>query len=152
MVSAPYREKYYRLLLAQSDMSVEINASEGVLKSITDRIKRAWRSFGEDEPYWSVLSSDQFKVPNFEENREEFYRSGVADVEVMLAFFRRSKATFPTDGSCLEVGCGVGRVTAALAPRLRSIQAYVISRRSEERRVGTAGVGSCRYGGLAVLI
>src|SRR3546814_1975125 len=109
MVSAPYREKYYRLLLAQSDMSVEINASEGVLKSITDRIKRAWRSFGEDEPYWSVLSSDQFKVPNFEENREEFYRSGVADVEVMLAFFRRSKATFTTDGRCLEVGCGVGR-------------------------------------------
>src|SRR3546814_1642958 len=81
-----------------------------------------------DLPYWSVLSSDQFKVPNFEENREEFYRSGVADVEVMLAFFRRSKATFPTDGRCLEVGCGVGRVTAALAPRIRSITAYDISR------------------------
>src|SRR3546814_9346706 len=75
-----------------------------------------------------LLSSDQFKVPNFEENREEFYRSGVADVEVMLAFFRRSKATFPTDGRCLEVGCGVGRVTAALAPRIRSITAYDISR------------------------
>src|SRR3546814_10303317 len=46
----------------------------------------------------------------------------------MLAFFRRSKATFPTDGRCLEVGCGVGRVTAALAPRIRSITAYDISR------------------------
>src|SRR3546814_7175879 len=103
MGSAPYREKYYRLLLAQSDMSVEINASEGVLKSITERIKRAWRSFGEDEPSWSVLSSAQFKVPNFEANREEFYSSAVAEVEVMMAFFRRSKETFPTDGRSLEM-------------------------------------------------
>src|SRR3546814_15762566 len=87
-----------------------------------------------------LLSSDQFKVPNFEENREEFYRSGVADVEVMLAFFRRSKATFPTDGRCLEVGSGVGRVTAAFAPRIRSITAY----RSDARRVGKDCVSTGR--------
>src|SRR3546814_18316602 len=44
MVYAQYREKYYRLLLAQSDLSLEINASEGVLQSIPDSINRAWGS------------------------------------------------------------------------------------------------------------
>lgn len=44
-----------------SDIDVDIGCTDEQLQLMFDRIATAWRSFGESEPHWSVLVSDDFR-------------------------------------------------------------------------------------------
>lgn len=74
-----------------------------------------WRFYGEFEPYYGVLTHDRFLRANLTpESLEEFWQSGRADIEeiwgalVHLYGDRRPKRA-------LDFGCGVGRLSRAMA-------------------------------------
>ena len=76
-----------------------------------------------------MISIEQFKQANLIQHREQFYRSGRDDVDRLLRTFRRH-ACFTeglADKTVLEYGCGVGRMTHALANHFRQVYAYDIS-------------------------
>jgi len=79
------------------------------------RPERDWVKFGEIDPYFGVLSRDAFKSENLNEAaRAEFFQSGVWHVANVLEIVRDCFGSVPS-GVALDFGCGVGRITTALA-------------------------------------
>lgn len=74
-----------------------------------------WRKLGRDEPYFGVLSNPRFLRANLTaEALDEFFASGVADIGHYRALMEQKFGAF-APASALDFGCGVGRLTAALA-------------------------------------
>jgi len=107
--------------------SVETELDPNVMQSMFDRIQNQWRALGETEPHWSVLSHEKFKSKNLVSTVEEFYSSGKDTANLIDEFFARAALPIPK-GTCLELGCGVGRVTRYLAHKFSRVYAVDISK------------------------
>jgi 2-polyprenyl-3-methyl-5-hydroxy-6-metoxy-1,4-benzoquinol methylase len=97
------------------------------LNEIFIHIQAVWEDLGKTEPYWSVLSSENFKISKISENRNDFYNSGRYNVETLFNSFERNLIDHSKFKTCLEYGCGVGRVTSWLSQRFESLIGYDIS-------------------------
>jgi SAM-dependent methyltransferase len=79
-----------------------------------EQLKRNWETFGREDPLWAVLTD-----PNRRGGRwdlDEFLATG--EHEVQAAFNELAALGVPVDhGRALDFGCGVGRLTQALASR-----------------------------------
>src|SRR5258708_2555315 len=78
------------------------------LKSNTE-----WKQWGKDDPLWGVASWDgKQKGGASPWTDEEFYALGESDWQDFLRHWRQ----YGIDTrSCLEIGCGAGRITRQLA-------------------------------------
>lgn len=94
---------------------------------LLDHIARTWTSFGDSEPHYSVITDPKFKPDHLAQNIEAFSASGRDGVERLDAALARTRAALGRDATCLELGCGVGRVTAWLARRCAHVIATDIS-------------------------
>ncbi len=105
----------------------EVDAT--TLEQLLAHIQASWQKLGREEPHWSVLTTEEFKQTNLAANRERFYASGNGNAGQFLHCLGRN-GCFP-DGvgnkTVLEYGCGVGRVTHALAQHFGQVYAYDIS-------------------------
>jgi len=90
-------------------------------------IANSWSHFGETEPHWSVLTFDEYRNETLRENLDVFNASGEVTVNRFLATLARNGITFPTGAHCIELGCGVGRLTRWLAPHARTVTALDVS-------------------------
>ncbi len=97
------------------------------LEALFSHIQNVWKQLGETEPYWSVLTGEQFRSSNIEWSREEFYGSGLNDVNLLFKAFERNDINYTSFRTCLEYGCGLGRVTGWLAKRFDNVLGYDIS-------------------------
>jgi SAM-dependent methyltransferase len=78
-----------------------------------DRAARDWNTFGETEPYFAVLTHDRFLRERMSDaDREAFFASGEADIAEIFDLIDFAPK------SALDFGCGVGRLTRALAKRV----------------------------------
>ncbi|MGQ9897132.1 MAG: methyltransferase domain-containing protein [Acidobacteriota bacterium] len=113
----------------ESPLVLEDDIAAQTLEKLLAHIQASWQELGQVEPYWSVLSSEEFKLDHLADNREQFYASGNESVEQFLRFLERN-GCFPdgiADKTVLEYGCGVGRATHALARHFSHVYAYDIS-------------------------
>jgi SAM-dependent methyltransferase len=79
----------------------------------TDRATRDWNTLGETEPFFAVLTEDRFLRERMsDDDREAFFASGEADVAQIFELIDC------LTNSALDFGCGVGRLTRALAKRV----------------------------------
>ena len=81
------------------------------------RISRRWETLARTDPFWAVLSDPAMRGNRWK--REECFRTGRVEIEEVLAYvagrgleLRRREA--------LDFGCGVGRLTQALADHFAS--------------------------------
>jgi SAM-dependent methyltransferase len=77
-----------------------------------DDLQRNWETFGKTDAMWAVLTS-----PGKRHNRwdaDEFFRTGEEEVAKVLAQVDRLGWSLSSDRA-LDFGCGVGRLTQALA-------------------------------------
>ena len=107
---------------------VETEVSAERLEVMFERIRKEWEHLGQTEPYWSVITQPQYYQADFEMYREQFYKSGSNSCNIFLAAIRRSGLNPAELNICLEVGCGVGRVTDYLANNFSSVIATDISK------------------------
>ena len=107
---------------------VETEVSAEVLDQMFERIRQEWEHLGQNEPYWSVVTQPQNYRAEFEANRENFYQLGQTNCQTFLAALRRCGVNPAELATCLEVGCGVGRVTAYLAEAFGQVIAADISK------------------------
>ncbi|HEY1963133.1 MAG TPA: methyltransferase domain-containing protein [Rhizomicrobium sp.] len=105
---------------------IDVDVSEPQLRALFARIQQEWSKLGETEPYWSVITQDDFKRANFEKNKAAFFESGDRDAKLLDVFAQRAKVAMPR-GTCLELGCGVGRITRYLADRFERVIAVDVS-------------------------
>jgi 2-polyprenyl-3-methyl-5-hydroxy-6-metoxy-1,4-benzoquinol methylase len=98
------------------------------LQELFSHIQNAWEHLGETEPYWSVLSLEKFKSSEIKVTRSEFYNSGLDNVTTFFKTLERNGIDHTSFETCLEYGCGLGRVTCWLAKRFEKVIGYDISR------------------------
>lgn len=75
-------------------------------------LQRHWQAFGEQDPLWAILTDPARKGGRW--TPEEFFATGVAEIEALMQEAR----TFGLPHQrrrAVDFGCGVGRLTQALA-------------------------------------
>ncbi|MFK7836102.1 MAG: class I SAM-dependent methyltransferase [Sulfitobacter sp.] len=108
-------------------LDIEVDVDPATLAHMFERIKGEWAALGETEPYWSVLTADEFRRENVQANLDRFFQSGHGNVEWMRNVARRNGIELGAHQSCFELGCGVGRVTLPLSTLFDHVTAFDIS-------------------------
>lgn len=108
-------------------MSVDVRVTAQQLDAAFDRVRATWEQVGIDEPFWSVLSADEFKRDQLA-STDAFYASGEHHVDDLVALLGRQGFSTTSETTCLEFGCGVGRMTLWLAEAFDSVIGCDISR------------------------
>ena len=86
--------------------------------------QRDWNELAEMDPLWAILSAPNKRYGKWDV--EEFLESGEHQIEDALQYGK--KLGFPLSfGSALDFGCGVGRLTRALAGRFQTCVGVDIS-------------------------
>jgi SAM-dependent methyltransferase len=128
--------KIYNNLISPSDqVSTSLTGNEPPifiekvydLHDIFLHIQKVWEDLGKTEPYWSVLSSENFKSSKISNTRSAFYNSGRDNVAILFNSLERNKIDHTEFKTCLEYGSGLCRVTYWLAQRFESVIGYDIS-------------------------
>jgi SAM-dependent methyltransferase len=82
------------------------------------RARRHWEALGKTDPLWAILSEDGAR-----DNRwkvEEFFATGESEISEVMAYVA-SLGVEVDRRSALDFGCGVGRLTRALAERFDEV-------------------------------
>lgn len=71
-----------------------------------------WEEFARHDPLWAILTDDQRRRGRWDP--EEFFATGVREINRLLGKLAELGLA-PAKGDALDFGCGVGRLTQALA-------------------------------------
>jgi ubiquinone/menaquinone biosynthesis C-methylase UbiE len=81
-------------------------------------LQRSWNGLGEVDPLWAIIT-----WPDKRGNRwdvEEFFETGIKEIEELRVYVQSLGLTMPSRRA-LDFGCGVGRITQALAPHFAEV-------------------------------
>ena len=82
------------------------------------RVQRNWERLAVADPLWAILSDPERR--NNRWDPEEFFRTGRDEIEAVLGYVDRIGLPLRR-GRALDFGCGVGRLTQALASRFEEV-------------------------------
>ncbi|WP_137176381.1 class I SAM-dependent methyltransferase [Roseomonas sp. AR75] len=131
--SPEFRQKFAMTTKVVGALRLALNpissstAEPDAMRRMFERIQAEWTKLGEAEPYWSVLTNPRFKAGAFEENKEDFFRTGERNLDLVRAALARNRLELVENGTCTELGCGVGRVSVQLAGLFAHVHGYDIS-------------------------
>jgi SAM-dependent methyltransferase len=112
--------------LHRSAPPIEVDITPADLQAMFDRIAGQWKALGEQDAHWSVVTDERYRSLAFASNAGEFYDSGRHTASLIDAFCQRNRAAIDRT-HILELGCGTGRMTTALAARFEKVTAIDIS-------------------------
>lgn len=106
-------------------------------------LSSTWDKFGQQDPLWAILSHDDKRGNRWD--LEEFLQTGRDEIEETLTYVAGLRPNAPRQRA-LDFGCGVGRLSQALAEHFETtdgvdIAASMIDKAREINRHGT----NCRY-------
>jgi SAM-dependent methyltransferase len=89
---------------------------------------RTWEHYGRDDPYFGVLSHDRYRRANLSQAALlDFFESGEDYVEQVLRSCQHHLGEELPRAKGLDFGCGVGRLTVALARRFEQVVGIDVS-------------------------
>ncbi|HXS53464.1 MAG TPA: class I SAM-dependent methyltransferase [Usitatibacter sp.] len=94
---------------------VEVHAAPEDEERLFRRVQSVWHALGKEQPHWSVITDDAFRSENIGATRDDFYASGESNIATLRCTLERNGIDPATLQTCLDFGCGVGRLSAALA-------------------------------------
>lgn len=77
-----------------------------------EELQKHWHKFGQDDPLWAILTIPEMKGQNWD--KDAFFQRGVEEINDILEQIHALDVEV-TYGRALDFGCGVGRLTQALA-------------------------------------
>ena len=107
---------------------IDVTVDPFDLKKMIEQVEQIWEGLGETELFWSVLTNDDFKNNNIEANKATFYDSGRWAMTRFEGALNRAGLDASAFRSCLEFGCGVGRLTVWLSQLFTNVIGCDISR------------------------
>jgi SAM-dependent methyltransferase len=107
--------------------SVQTRVTAGERERLFRRVQQAWRALGETKPHWSVVTAEEFTPARIEETLEHFYATGEQNVATLIRTLERNGVDPAALRTCLDFGCGVGRLSVALARRFARVVAVDVS-------------------------
>lgn len=90
--------------------------------AVTDR--QDWEDLGKLDPLWAILSESANRFDGWD--HDEFFASGQAEIDRVLSRASRLGCSHGRENA-LDVGCGVGRLTRALANEFTNVVGVDIS-------------------------
>lgn len=129
-------------------LSVEVEAEGAERAALWARVAETWQRLGETVPHWSVLTHDAFRPEAIEANRGLFEGTAKADGVLIDCALARFPDFDPATATAVELGCGVGRATRALATRFAFVHGLDISLAHlavAERELHAAGIGNVQF-------
>ena len=106
---------------------VDSNATEEELAACVAAVRAAWTHLGAVKPHFSVLTDARYLPGASAKDLDDLWHSGEAEAATVERTLRRHGFTNLADKTCVELGCGVGRVTLGLAKRFAVVNGYDIS-------------------------
>ncbi len=106
---------------------IEHDVSPADMDRLLARISEQWTRLGETEPHYSVLTHEDFRADNLDADMIRHFRETGRTAASIIAAFEARSGHAPHVGVCLELGCGVGRITRFLADRFDEVLAADIS-------------------------
>jgi SAM-dependent methyltransferase len=107
------------------------------------QVQSTWNAFGETDPMWAVLTESDKKGNRWAP--DEFFATGRRDVGKVLALVTDAGLR-PKFGRALDFGCGVGRLTQALAGHFAEVHGLDIAPSMlEAARKYDRGTGKCTF-------
>ncbi|MBE2259449.1 MAG: class I SAM-dependent methyltransferase [Rhodobacteraceae bacterium] len=128
LASSPVVKKDRFYPLGLKGMEVDTEATAEQLSRAIAKVKTAWTHLGAVKPHFSVITDNQFLPENIGDSIDRFWASGEAEAMDVQRILERQKFFALSSKTCVEYGCGVGRVTMGLARRFRKTHGYDISR------------------------
>ena len=111
--------------------------------SFVHRQQEAWNDLAEVDPFWSILSDPAKRFSRWDV--KEFFATGEREIAGLLAESGALKHPVKNERA-LDFGCGVGRLTRALATRFRECHGVDISEQMISRaRQLNDGVQNCHF-------
>lgn len=89
-----------------------------------DKYQEQWERLGDSDPYWAVLTDPKGKDNKW--NKMLFFQSGEAEINNVFSKLKESFIVITFD-SALDFGCGVGRLSRALAKKFGKVIAVDVS-------------------------
>jgi SAM-dependent methyltransferase len=87
-----------------------------------------WELIAKRDPFFGVVSTEAFRIGRMDEQaRSQFYLTGEADIQQLMDWFDADLGARPSGGRALDIGCGVGRLTRAIAGHVREAAGYDVS-------------------------
>ena len=108
-------------------LPIDTVATNQELALCVAKIKTAWEHLGAVKPHFSVLSGEQFLPENLAASADSFWASGQGEAAIVRNTLNRYGFPALANGTCVEYGCGVGRVTMNLTAMFATVNAYDIS-------------------------
>ncbi len=108
-----------------------------------EKLKNAWEGLAERDALSAILTDDS-KVGG-KWNIAEFMATGDAEIETVMNHLARIGHAPDSSGAALDFGCGVGRLTQALARRFASSVGVDISKHMIEQAQSLNQYPHCRY-------
>lgn len=105
-------------------------------------LRRHWDAFARRDAFWAVLT-DPDKTGNRWE-ADEFFRTGADEIRSVLAYLA-GLGVDPPRGRALDFGCGVGRLTQALAGHFEEAVGVDIAPSMIELARSHDRTGRCRF-------
>jgi ubiquinone/menaquinone biosynthesis C-methylase UbiE len=76
-------------------------------------LQRNWEGLAQTDPLWAICTDSAKR--NNQWTREEFFATGRREIEAVFAYAARTGISIDRTLPALDFGCGVGRLTRALA-------------------------------------
>lgn len=89
-----------------------------------DHVRRTYEKLGREDPMYAVLTVDRFRGNRWDS--DAFFEHGRREIATVMAYIERLGLT-PGRQAALDFGCGVGRLTQALAAHFAHVTAVDIS-------------------------
>jgi len=78
-----------------------------------NQLKRNWEGLARTDPLWAICADPERK--NNKWNASDFFLSGETEIGIVLDYLRSLGISLDKKGPVLDFGCGVGRLTQAMA-------------------------------------
>ncbi len=89
---------------------------------------KAWNAYGKKDPYFGVLTHDEFKDDNLnEETLQRFFLTGEKHIGSLFELIQKHFIPDFKPESVLDFGCGTGRLSIPLARRAKQVVGLDIS-------------------------
>jgi SAM-dependent methyltransferase len=108
-----------------------------------DKLKNAWEGLAGRDPLSAILTDDSKTGGKW--NVAEFMATGDAEIETVMGHLASIGRPPDFSGAALDFGCGVGRLTQALAKRFASCVGVDISEQMIQQAESLNQYSHCRY-------
>jgi SAM-dependent methyltransferase len=126
-LALPRPPSHNGLPITAAALEIEIDTDASTLAQMVEKTGEYWHSIGRNAPHWSVVTAKEFLPENITDNQDAFFQSSMIDQDIILSGLARN-SLHPSDfKSCVEFGCGVGRLTFRLAALFERVTGIDIS-------------------------